>query len=287
MRLSDVSKSVPLAEKCYLCPVLPKSLTMLSADSHGNDVNMPKKDAVEKMFDSIAPEYDALNHILSLNVDKIWRRRAVRRLLPVRGDVPHSSAGVNILDVACGTGDFSVAVARRSPDVRVIGIDLSDGMLEGGREKIARLGLDGRIELRKGDCEALEFADDSFGGVCVGFGVRNFEHLEQGLREMLRVLKPGGRLVILELSVPRKRLLLSLYKLYFLKILPWVGGKVSGDKAAYRYLPASVLKFPLPERFKAILSSCGFSRVSHTALTFGICRMYVAEKPGTQEMQEM
>ena len=227
---------------------------------------MPKKEAVEKMFDSIAPEYDALNHILSLNIDKIWRRRAVRKLLP-------KDADFHILDVACGTGDFSIAVARRSKNARITGIDLSDGMLAGGREKVARLGLDGRIELLKGDCEALEFADDSFDGVCVGFGVRNFEHLEQGLREILRVLKPGGRLVILELSVPQNRLLLALYKLYFLKILPWIGGR-----AAYRYLPASVLNFPLPKRFKAILSSCGFSSVRHTPLTFGICRMYVAEK---------
>lgn len=273
MRLIFASKSVPLPEKSYLCPALPKSLPMLSEDCPGDIAHdMPKKEAVEKMFDSIAPEYDALNHILSLNIDKIWRRRAVQKLLP-------KDADFHILDVACGTGDFSIAVARRSKKARITGIDLSDGMLAGGREKVARLGLDDRIELRKGDCEALEFADDSFDGVCVGFGVRNFEHLEQGLREMRRVLRPGGRLVILELSVPQNRLLLALYKLYFLKILPLVGGKVSGDKAAYRYLPASVLNFPLPERFKAILSSCGFASVSHTPLTFGICRMYVASLP--------
>ncbi len=276
--LQGASKSVPLPEKCYLCPALPKSLTMLSADSPGNDGNMPKKEAVEKMFNSIAPEYDALNHILSLNIDKIWRRRAVRRLLPSKNEDSQSPSMMNVLDVACGTGDFSVAVAKRFPNVRVTGIDLSDGMLAEGREKIAKLGLDGRIELRKGDCEALEFDDETFDGVCVGFGVRNFEHLEQGLKEMFRVLKKGGRLVILELSVPQNKLLLALYKLYFLKVLPWIGGKVSGDRAAYRYLPASVLNFPLPKRFKTILSSCGFASVSHTALTFGICRMYVAEK---------
>ena len=236
-----------------------------------NGTDMPKKEAVEKMFDSIAPEYDALNHIFSLNIDRLWRRRAVRALM-------EKDAGGEVLDVACGTGDFSVALAGRSKNVRITGVDLSDGMLEGGRKKIAALGLESRIRLQKGDCEALEFADGSFDGVCVGFGVRNFEHLEQGLMEMRRVLKPGGKLVVLELSVPQNRILFSLYKFYFLKVMPWVGGKVSGDKAAYRYLPASVLHFPGPDRFKEILAGCGFRDIRHTALTFGLCRMYVAVK---------
>ena len=232
---------------------------------------MPKKEAVEKMFDSIAPEYDALNHILSLNIDKIWRRRAVRRLVS-------KQSRAQILDVACGTGDFSIAVAKYAPNSTIVGVDLSDGMLEGGRQKVEAAGLSGRIDLRKGDCEALEFADGTFDGVCVGFGVRNFEHLEKGLSEMLRVLKPGAPLVVLELSVPQNRLLLALYKLYFLRILPWIGGKVSGDKAAYRYLPASVMNFPLPKEFKEILSRCGFAEIRHTPLTLGICRMYTARK---------
>lgn len=232
---------------------------------------MPKKEAVEKMFDSIAPEYDTLNHVLSLNIDKIWRRRAVRRLVS-------KDARAQILDVACGTGDFSIAIAKHNPNSTIIGVDLSDGMLEGGRQKVETAGLSGRIDLRKGDCEALEFADGTFDGVCVGFGVRNFEHLEKGLSEMLRVLKPGAPLVILELSVPQNRLLLALYKLYFLRILPWIGGKVSGDKAAYRYLPASVMNFPLPKEFKEILSRCGFTQIRHTPLTLGICRMYTAKK---------
>ncbi len=232
---------------------------------------MPKKEAVEKMFNSIAPEYDALNHILSLNIDKLWRRKAVRKLLP-------KDAPAEILDVACGTGDFSIAVAKRSKNARIIGIDLSDGMLEGGRAKVAAAGLSQRVDLRKGDCEALEFADGTFDGVCVGFGVRNFEHLEAGLKEMLRVLKSGAPLVVLELSVPQNRFLLALYKLYFLKILPWIGGRMSGNKAAYRYLPASVLNFPLPKEFKEILARCGFTEIRHTPLTLGICRMYTAIK---------
>ena len=231
---------------------------------------MPKKEAVERMFDSIAPEYDTLNHILSLNIDRLWRWQAVRKLLD-------KDAECRILDVACGTGDFSVAVAGRSANARITGIDLSEGMLAEGREKVKEKGLSGQIELLKGDCESLEFPDGAFDGVCVGFGVRNFEHLEVGLREMRRVLKSGGRLVILELSVPQNKVLLALYKLYFLKILPKIGGKVSGDEAAYRYLPASVLHFPLPKEFKEILLRCGFSEVRHTSLSLGICRMYVAE----------
>ena len=232
---------------------------------------MPKKEAVEQMFDSIAPEYDALNHIFSLNIDKLWRRRAVRALL-------EKDAEGHILDVACGTGDFSVALARRSQNIRITGVDLSEGMLEGGRKKVAELGLSSRIEMLKGDCDALEFADGTFDGVCVGFGVRNFEHLEQGLCEMRRVLKPGCKLVVLELSVPQNKILFSLYKFYFLKVMPWIGGKVSGNKAAYRYLPASVLHFPGPDKFKAILAGCGFRNIRHAALTFGLCRMYVAVK---------
>ncbi len=231
---------------------------------------MPKKEAVERMFDSIAPEYDALNHILSLNIDRLWRRRAVKKLLD-------KDAGCRILDIACGTGDFSIAVAGRSANAKITGIDLSEGMLAAGREKVRKNGLAGQIELLKGDCESLEFPDGTFDGVCVGFGVRNFEHLETGLREMRRVLRPGGRLVILELSVPQNKLLLALYKLYFLKILPKIGGRISGDEAAYRYLPASVLNFPLPKEFKAILRRCGFSGIRHTPLSLGICRMYVAE----------
>ena len=223
------------------------------------------------MFNSIAPEYDALNHIFSLNIDKLWRARAVRALI-------EKGADGHILDVACGTGDFAIALARRSKNIRITGVDLSEGMLEGGRKKVAGLGLSSRIQMLKGDCDALEFADGSFDGVCVGFGVRNFEHLEQGLREMRRVLKSGCRLVVLELSVPQNEILFSLYKFYFLKVMPWIGGKVSGNKAAYRYLPASVLHFPGPDKFKEILSVCGFRDIRHTALTFGLCRMYVAVK---------
>ena len=230
---------------------------------------MPKKEAVEQMFDNIAPEYDALNHLLSLDVDKWWRRRAVRRAIGRKGEV-------SVLDVACGTGDFSIALARYNPRASITGVDISAGMLAKGREKVSAAGLDGRIRLAEGDCEDLPFADSSFDAVCVGFGVRNFEHRALGLKEMLRVLKPGGKLVILELSVPRTPVIRSLYGFYFTRILPRVGGKISGDRASYKYLPASVLNFPMPEEFKAELRCCGFRSVDHRALTFGICRMYTA-----------
>lgn len=233
---------------------------------------MPEKHAVEQMFDNIAPEYDALNHLLSLDIDKWWRHLAVRQAAD-----RHKSQ--NILDVACGTGDFSIALARYARKSSVIGVDLSEGMMQKGREKVMKAGLSGSIRMIKGDCEALEFADSSFDAVCAGFGVRNFEHLEQGLMEMLRVLRPGGKLVILELSVPRTPVLKFLYKIYFTKILPSIGGHYSGNKSAYKYLPASVLRFPLPKEFKEILRSCGYSDIRHRALTFGICRLYTAVKP--------
>lgn len=232
---------------------------------------MPKKENVEKMFDSIAPEYDALNHILSLNIDKLWRKRAVRELCKKDDEC-------DILDIACGTGDFTIAIANWCPKSRITGIDLSEQMLESGRKKLAQKGLQNRTDYRKGDCANMEFADNSFDGISVGFGVRNFEDKELCLKEMSRVLKPGARLVILELSIPSNPILRALYKFYFLKVLPFIGGAVSGDKAAYRYLPASVLKFPAPDEFCKMLSECGFTQVRHKALTFGICRMFTAVK---------
>lgn len=236
---------------------------------------MPKKENIRNLFDDIAPDYDKLNHILSLDIDKSWRSKAIREI--VERDTP-----LNILDVASGTGDFAIGTARKAADgSHITGIDLSEGMLKIGREKIAKEGLSEMISMQEGDCEALPFPDGTFDRVTVAFGVRNFEHLETGLNEMLRVLKPGGKLVILELSVPSNPLLLALYKLYFLHILPAIGGKVSGNKGAYRYLPASVLHFPKPETFMKMMSGCGYSEVRHRAFTFGICRMYIGIRPLT------
>lgn len=278
------------------------------------------------MFDSIAGDYDSLNHILSLDVDKIWRRKALKQIV----DAP---APARVLDLACGTGDFSIAIAKalsrshkrvgtpieahvkapakvpveapveapaKAPveaqvtstgfvtgdsersDLmtkgHVTGVDLSEGMLAVMREKVAKAGLTEMISIEEGDGENLRFPDSTFDRVTIAFGIRNFEDRPKGLREMLRVLKPGGRLVILELSRPENKVIRWFYDLYFLHILPKVGGKVSGDKAAYAYLPASVAAFPGKKAFMATMREAGFRTVTHKAFTLGICRMYTGEK---------
>ncbi len=228
---------------------------------------MAKKEGIRKLFDNIAPDYDRLNHILSLNIDKGWRRKAVREIVDCERPV-------NVLDVACGTGDFTIEIARKvAAGSRVTGIDLSEGMMKIGRVKIAEAGVE--AEMVQGDCEDLPYEEGTFDRISVGFGVRNFEHLELGLREMCRVLKAEGKLVVLELSVPSNGFVRWCYKLYFLKILPAVGGWISGDRGAYEYLPASVLRFPAPEKFMEMMRDAGFKEVKHKSLTLGICRMYI------------
>lgn len=231
---------------------------------------MAKKEGVRKLFDNIASDYDKLNHILSLNIDKGWRKKAVRNLVDTQ-------APLKVLDVACGTADFTIEIAQKvGKGSEVIGVDISEGMMAVGREKIKKAGVS--AELFVADCEDLPYADNTFDRISVGFGVRNFEHLELGLSQMCRVLTPGGKLVILELSVPSNAFIRWCYKLYFLKILPAIGGMISGDRGAYEYLPASVLRFPAPDKFISMLKSAGFAQVEHTPLTLGICRMYVAKK---------
>lgn len=232
----------------------------------------PKKEKVEQMFDSIAKDYDRLNHIMSLDIDKTWRLRALRQIV-------EKDKKQEILDIACGTGDFSIAIARKAnPETKVHGLDLSAGMLEVMKEKVTKLGLDSRIVAEQGDSEKMSYADNSFDRVTIAFGIRNFEHREVALREILRVLKPGGRLVIIELSVPENPVIRWCYNLYFTKILPLIGGSISGDNAAYSYLPASVLKFPGKKEWMATMSGCGYANVTHKAFTLGICRMYTGEK---------
>lgn len=258
---------------------------------------MPRKDKIQGMFDSIAPEYDRLNHIMSLNIDKRWRRKALKRIFD-RTEAENAATavgesencGMRILDVACGTGDFTIAIAERirrytagmkEEDFwpgHVTGVDISEGMLKVMAGKVQERGLENLVSHEIGDCTRLRFEDGVFDRVTVAFGVRNFENLEAGLKEMLRVLKPGGRLVLLELSVPSNAALRWLFNLYFLHIMPKIGGKVSGDDAAYRYLPASVLKFPGKKEFMRILRGCGYGHVTHTAFSLGICRMYTGEK---------
>lgn len=224
------------------------------------------------MFDSIAPEYDRLNHILSLDIDRTWRRRAVKQIVD-------TSSPLNILDVACGTGDFAIAIARKAgAGSRVTGIDLSEGMLAIGREKVARAGLSGIVGLEHGDSEEINYGEGSFDRVSAAFGVRNFENIGTGLEEMYRVLKKGGKMVILELSVPQNKAMAWLYSLYFIRILPAIGGLFSGDRKAYEYLPASVMHFPKPSEFKAMMKDAGFRDIVHKAFTLGICRMYIGTK---------
>jgi len=232
---------------------------------------MPQKEKIQQMFDGIAPDYDRLNHLMSLGVDRSWRRRALREIVD-------AGRAQSILDIACGTGDFSLAIAgRMHPDSRIVGLDLSEGMLAVMRDKVAKAGLQDKISCEQGDSEAMRFADDSFDVVTIAFGIRNFAHREAALREILRVLKPGGRLVILELSVPENRILRWGYNLYFKHFVPWIGGLISGDRAAYTYLPASVQAFPGRREWMATMSRCGYAQVRHKAFTLGLCRMYVGE----------
>jgi len=230
---------------------------------------MAKKEAVQGIFNDIAPSYDRLNHFLSLNIDKKWRRKAIRCL--------QGNDKGKLLDVACGTGDFSIAASQAGVS-RVIGIDISEKMLEIGRKKVEAAGLAAKIDLRYGDSERMEFADETFDAVTVAFGVRNFEHLEIGLKEMYRVLKQEGKVVILEFSMPRYFPMRQLYRFYFRHILPLVGGWISGNKGAYVYLPESVSRFPQGNDFLQILSVCGFKRTFQKRLTFGVASLYVGYK---------
>lgn len=233
----------------------------------------PKTEKIGQMFDSIAPDYDRLNHIMSLDVDRTWRRKALKHI--VKKDTAQE-----ILDIACGTGDFSIVIAEHAhPQTHVHGLDLSDGMLKVMRGKVSRKGLEARISCEQGSAEQMRYSDASYDCVTIAFGIRNFEHREAALREILRVLKPGGKLVILELSVPSNPIIRWCYNLYFTRILPLVGGSVSGDKAAYKYLPASVLSFPKKEEWMGIMRSCGYTDVLHKAYTLGICRLYTGTKP--------
>lgn len=223
------------------------------------------------MFDGIAPSYDRLNHLMSLGVDKIWRRRALKEIV--------DGTQQQILDVACGTGDSTIAIAlKAAPGSRITGIDISTGMMEPLMRKAAHEGVHDRIKLLVADALDMPFPDGTFHRVTCAFGVRNFEDKSRGLAEFHRVLKPGGKAVILELSVPSKPWLRQLYDIYFMHILPWIGGMVSGNKEAYRYLPASVHAFPSPPAFCAMMEEAGFRNVRHISLSMGLCRLYTGEK---------
>lgn len=230
-----------------------------------------KKEQVEVMFDNIAPTYDRLNHIMSLNIDRIWRRRVMR--------IIRRAEARAIMDVATGTGDLAIAMARSIKGVHILGVDLSEEMLAVARGKVERLGLVERIRLEKGDAENINMVDDGeMDAVTVAFGVRNFENIERGLSEIYRTLKSGGQLVVLEFSMPRNRLIRWIYSQYAHRLLPRIGAAISKDKQAYTYLPDSVEEFPSPERFTEILRSVGFSSVVRRSQSFGIAYIYVATK---------
>lgn len=230
-----------------------------------------KKEEVQTMFDRIAPRYDLLNHTLSLNIDRLWRRRVVEE---VRRGRPQ-----RVLDVATGTGDLALETARRMPGVQVTGVDLSERMLDAARRKAAARGLDGRVTLVQGDAERLGFDDASFDAATVAFGVRNFGDLDAGLRELARTIRPGGRIVILEFSRPRNRVFRALFEFYSFRILPLVGGAVSRDRQAYAYLPASVGAFPAPEEFMRMMERAGFAGCCARSQSFGIAQIYIGHRP--------
>ena len=229
-----------------------------------------KKEQVAEMFNAISPKYDALNRILSAGIDQSWRRKTLREI--------RATGALNLLDVATGTADLALALAKGIPGSRVVGVDISAGMLEVGRSKVRARDLEGRVRLDLGDGEQLPYEESSFGAVTVAFGVRNFENLEQGLRDMRRVLEPGGTLAVLEFSQPTGWPLRSLYLFYFKNILPRIGRLVSKDASAYTYLPNSVQAFPYGEAFAAKLREAGFKSVRVRPLTFGIASLYLAIK---------
>jgi len=228
-----------------------------------------KKEMVQNMFNNIAPKYDLLNHLLSAGIDKGWRKKVRKALAEDHPEI--------ILDVATGTGDLAIELARL-PLKKIIGIDIAEDMLKIGRKKVDRRGLDQIITLEVGDSEAIRYRDNYFDAITVAFGVRNYENLEKGLREMYRVLKPGKKVAILEFSRPAAFPMKNLYQFYFNHILPNVGRMVSKDKSAYTYLPQSVARFPENKEFMETLRRVGYKNPSQERLTFGIATLYVAEK---------
>lgn len=228
-----------------------------------------KKVQVEGMFDSIATHYDLLNHTLSLNVDKIWRRKVVK--------IVGKYSPTRVLDVATGTADLAIALTKTQAK-QIVGIDLSENMLAIGREKVAKRGLQNIINLQKGDAENLPFADGEFDATTVSFGARNFENLEAGLKQMHRILAKNGICVVLEFTMPRRFPIKQLYKFYFRCILPVIGRMVSNDDRAYTYLPESVQAFPQYDNFTDIMLRCGFSNVTYKVLSMGIAAIYIGRK---------
>lgn len=229
-----------------------------------------KKEQVRKMFNNIAGKYDFLNHFLSLGIDNLWRKSIVRL---IKTQYPNQ-----VLDIATGTGDLAVAIAKALPNVKIIGADISENMLEIGKNKMIKKSLNDRVIMELGDSENLMYEDGFFDAVTVAFGVRNYEDLDQGLKEMYRVTKKGGSVYILEFSKPTSFPFKQIYNFYFLKILPLFGRTVSKDHSAYTYLPESVQSFPDGEEFLSHLKDTGYKNVSQKKLTFGVASIYSGKK---------
>jgi len=225
---------------------------------------------IARMFDRISPKYDRLNHLLSLNIDKIWRRKTAK--------IVSKFYPKTILDLATGTADLAITMAKHNPQAHIIGMDFSEKMLEIGKAKVAKQALENQVQLQMGDAANLPFKDNMFDAVTVAFGVRNFENMEQGLSEIHRVLKSNGEIFILEFSIPKKFPIKQIYRLYFNHILPKIGKLVSKDASAYSYLPESVERFPKPLGFLQTLSLHGFSKGTIRRFGFGIAILYSAVK---------
>ncbi|MGZ4054830.1 MAG: bifunctional demethylmenaquinone methyltransferase/2-methoxy-6-polyprenyl-1,4-benzoquinol methylase UbiE [Bacteroidia bacterium] len=233
------------------------------------DQTTSKKEQVATMFNNIAPKYDFLNQLLSMGIHKGWRRKAIRLL--------QDKKPKTILDIATGTGDFAIEAMKLNPE-KITGVDISEGMLKFGIEKINKLGLQNKIELKLGDSESLPFPENSFDAITVGFGVRNFENLEKGINDIYRVLNPAGMIAILEFSKPRKFPIKQFYNFYFKIITPAIGKLFSKDSSAYTYLPESVNAFPDGQEFLEVLKKAGFKETKAIPVTFGIASIYIAKK---------
>lgn len=235
------------------------------------DHSRGKTEQVREMFDNIAPAYDRLNRAMSFGLDRSWRRKAVAMVAETHP--------ARIVDIACGTGDFSISLARAIPEATVVGLDLSEGMVQIGRSKVEAEGLSGRIDLTVGDCLASPLPDGCADAVTVAFGVRNFADLPAGYRAMLRMLRPGGMLCVIELSTPSVGLVKPFYNIYARHIIPLMGRMISKDTRAYSYLPESIAAVPARERMTAMMADAGFCRTAFRSLTFGVCTIYTGYKP--------
>jgi len=229
-----------------------------------------KKDQIRSMFDNISGKYDRLNQVLSLGIERIWKIKLVKAI--------KESGARDILDIATGTADIAVLQAERIPESQIIGMDLSPKMIEFAKKKVKKKNLDSQIFLEVGDSEKMKYTSDSFDAVSISFGVRNFENLEKGIKEIHRVLRKGGKIFVLEFSKPTIFPFKQLFNFYFGKILPRIGAWVSKDKSAYSYLFESVQSFPDYEEFTDVLNACGFKNCKWKSFTLGICCMYVGEK---------